>query len=252
MNDRSTRRFFAALLLGFVVGCAPTREGAEHPKPTVPMLLPGSPLLHPLRVLGEPRQARVLVSRATGDTTEHSMGEFRHQEWIEPGDSSRVVSTFRYSPPYLSTDSLVVARAGLAPAEEILRTNGSVIAIRYYGRAVAGTVQSPDSAPRSFAVDAPEPPFAFNELEMIVRSLPLRAGFQAVVPLFSEMDRRVEYDTVAVVDARGARWRVRFADSVIVAMYEVDGATRAIVGHEVSPRRGGRFRYVPSPGGVAP
>lgn len=180
------------------------------------------------------------------------MGEFRHQEWIEPSDSTRLVSTFRYSPPYLTTDSLVVARAGLAPAKEILRTNGSVIAIRYDGRHIAGTVESPDSASHSFSVDAPEPPFAFNELETIVRSLPFRAAFQAVVPLFSELDRRVEYDTVAVLDKRGARWRVRFADSVIVTMYEVDSVTRAIAGHEVSPRRGGRFRYVPIPGGVAP
>jgi hypothetical protein len=251
MNDRATRRLFTALLLG-VVGWAPMREDAHHPAPAVPMLLPGSPLLQPLRILDGPRQARVLGSRATGDTTEQSMGEVRHEEWIEPGDSTRLVSTFHYSPPYVSTDSLVVARAGLAPGEELLRTNGSVIAIRYDGRHVAGTVQSPDSAVRSFAIDAPEPPFAFNELETIVRSLPLRAGFQAVVPLFSEIDRRVEYDTVAVLDTRGARWRVRFADAVIVTMYEVDGATRAIVGQEISPRRGGRFRFVSIPGGVAP
>ena len=44
-------------------------------------------------------------------------------------------------------------------------------------------------------------------------------------------------DSVAVVDQRGGRWTIRFADPAIVAIYGVDSATRPIVSYDVTGRK---------------
>jgi hypothetical protein len=81
------------------------------------------------------------------------------------------------------------------------------------------------------------PVFAFSEIEMLVRSLPYRPGYTAILPLYSEGDDAIEMDSVAVVDARPNRWTVRFADPAIIAVYGIDAGTRRIVSYEVTSRK---------------
>jgi hypothetical protein len=69
--------------------------------------------------------------------------------------------------------------------------------------------------------------FALNEMETVIRSLPLRAGYQVILPLFSEIDESVEYDTVTVVGGPTAK-------------------TREVLAETVTQRRSGkRMRFVP-------
>jgi hypothetical protein len=90
------------------------------------------------------------------------------------------------------------------------------------------------------------PVYAFSEIETIVRSLPFRPHYSAVVPLYSEGDDAVEMDSLAVVNDRpGTVWTVRFADPAVVATYGVDASSRRIVNYEVTSRKTrGRARKV--------
>jgi hypothetical protein len=114
---------------------------------------------------------------------------------------------------------------------------------------VAGSVQVGDSAPRSYDTTFAEPWFAFNEVEVLVRSVPLQAGASFVVPLFSEIDQAIEHDTITVLGsgdgADGPKvWQIRFADPAIVTIYSLAADSRRIVGALTTQRQSGmRFRY---------
>ena len=242
-------------LLSACSGASRERAPLNIDHPLVPLVLsPGSGALQPLHARPDAR-ARLLGRAATGDTTEQVLSEIRREERADEREATSLALIMSFSPPFASVDSLVVDPRTIAPLTEVLRVRGDVIRIRYDGPRITGSVQHGDSTPVPFAVTASEVPFAFNALDPIVRSLPLRAGFQAVVPLFSEIDRLVERDTLSVLEGErnalgGTVWRIRFADAVIVSTYGVDGNSREIVSQEVTNRRSGRrFRYLPLLGG---
>lgn len=222
-------------------------------RPQSTRLLPGSRDLV-LGHLGAERQRWRVLARRASDTSDR---EIAHTDrGIEVAAQSRdsAVLTFRTVAATTAVDTLRVERATLIPNWERLQFAGTTITLHYAGQRVTGTVQHGDSTPTPFDVTAADPVFAFNELEVLVRSLPFRAGYRAVVPLFSEMDRRVEYDTLTVIGsesparASGGVWRVRFADPAIVSEYRVDAARR-ILTTETVPRNGwGRMRAAPEAG----
>jgi hypothetical protein len=142
-------------------------------------------------------------------------------------------------------------RVGLVPVAERLDFRGATRRYRYEGAQVTGSVQAGDSASVPYARTFERRVFAFNQVEALVRSVPYRVGFHAVVPLFSEVDKALEHDTIDVL-RRGApaggdsTWIVRFADPAITSEYTVDGAARAIRETRTTNRRSGTlFRYVP-------
>jgi len=151
------------------------------------------------------------------------IGRF-HYEWhLVPNDGLLLVTTgeVRFKP---FVDSSLVKRHGLAPVWEVSQFDGKVKRWTYKGDV-----------------------FNFQELDDLLRSLPLREGYERILPLFSEGDDSLEMDTVRVMtrDA-GGRWTLRFADPAIVATYEIDERTRRIVRHEhVSRRSGATLRFVP-------
>jgi hypothetical protein len=55
---------------------------------------------------------------------------------------------------------------------------------------------------------------------MLVRSLPYRVGYTAILPLYSEGDDAIEMASVAVIGTGADRWTVRFADPAIIAIME--------------------------------
>jgi hypothetical protein len=115
-------------------------------------------------------------------------------------------------------------------------------------------VELKDSVPQVRTRLTSQQSFAFNEMEAAMRSLPLRPGYQVILPLFSEIDELVEHDTITVVGGPASRdgvqpdsWMVRFADPAIVSIYAIDVKTREVLAETVTQRRSGKkMRYVPS------
>lgn len=216
------------------------------------MLLPGSPMLASPPLARDSRALAVLAARSDTSTFAPFGSVTR---WVDaPAGDGTVASGFAFGGRYQSVDTLVVRRAGLRPVSEVLRFQGTETVLRYDGARVVATIRRGDST-RTVERAYEHPVFAFNQMEMLARSLPPVAGTRVVVPLFSEVDLQVEYDTLTVlgpVPGGGRRaWTVRFADPVIVAELVVDGETRAVVRQDTRQRRSGSvIRYAPD--GVAP
>jgi hypothetical protein len=233
-----------------VAVCCVVQTAIAQPQPAAapaPMLLPGSRAIDVKRLASQTQSMRVLVRAGSGDTTEREWSRVTRSDQLVESPAGQIVHTFAYAPPRTVRDSLVVQQAGMAPVFERLDLGTSQITLRYEGNRVLGTVQRGDSVQpfeRNFSHDV----FAFNQLESLVRSLDYKAGMSTVVPLFSEQDLKLEYDTLAVVGKENSNgrdvWRVRFSDAVIVSDYLVDAATRRVLAQETRQRASGaRFRY---------
>ncbi|MGH7648097.1 MAG: hypothetical protein ACREND_08255 [Gemmatimonadaceae bacterium] len=143
-------------------------------------------------------------------------------------------------------DSALVRRDGLAPIWEVQHSGTKRTRYDYDGAIVRRTVTEPDSAATRSTVTYPFRVFNFNELDEVIRSVPLRNGYHAIVPLYSEGDNALETDTIDVGGQDGAGvWNVRFADKVIIGHYGIDGATRRITRYDLN-RHADRahFHYV--------
>jgi hypothetical protein len=71
-------------------------------------------------------------------------------------------------------------------------------------------------------------------LETLIRALQYHPGRVFVVPLFSEVDGDVEYDTLTVLNPKppggdAFTWRVRFADPAVTSEYIVDARSRELL-----------------------
>jgi hypothetical protein len=144
------------------------------------------------------------------------------------------------------TDSAMVMRAGLNPVWENYRYGTAGARIVYDGTRVQRTFLEGDSVLRHVDHTYDVRVFDFQELAQVIQSVPLRTGYQAIVPLYSEGDDALEMDTVRVEgrDSAGV-WTVRFADKVIVEHYGIDSRTRAITRVETQRHTGGPiFRRV--------
>jgi hypothetical protein len=227
-------------------GQGPLRDGEAQ---NGGLLVPGSPLLTPPPLADTAVHVVVYVRRGNGDTVEKKMADTRREQHAIRGRSDNIVMITSWDPPNASLDTMVITRRGLAPITEHLGFRGT-FDYRYDRNRVSGTVQPHDSAQRAYEQSFPNNVFAFQEVDLIARSLPFRQGFSVVVPLFSEVDRALEMDTLTVLGpdtARVGAWTVRFADPVIVNHYVIDRTSRAIIWSETLPRRNDmRMRYVPS------
>jgi len=242
----------AALTGALCVSRTVSGQGATDTGQAPTLLLPGSPLLEPPPLTDTAWRTSVLMRKATGDTVERPMARNRHEQRALTARPGHIVLTSFWEPPFTTIDTMVFSRDGLVPETERLVYRGSR-SYRYAGNRVTGTIQAPDSAPRAFDQTFAQRVFAFNEVDLLVRSLPFRAGARFVVPLFSEVDADVEMDTLSVVGpdstTRGAsHWVIRFADPAIVSLYDVAAASRGVLSVETLQRRtGSRLRYVPAP-----
>jgi hypothetical protein len=216
------------------------------------LLVPGSPILQPPALRDTAWRTSVLIRKAGTDTVERLMAANQHVQHLVRGSAGQVELSSHWDPPFTSIDTMVFNRAGLVPETERLVYRGSRT-YRYAGNRVTGTVETPDSTPRAFDQRFEQNVFAFNEVDLLARSLPFRTGATFVVPLFSEVDTDVEMDTLTVVGPdstrRGpAQWIIRFADPAIVSLYHVDQSSRALSSVQTTQRRtGSRLRYVPAP-----
>jgi hypothetical protein len=126
---------------------------------------------------------------------------------------------------------------------ETQRSGSDIDQFTYDGPRVTRIHTTPDSGTRRFEHTYDGPVFTFAELRDLVRSLPLRAGYERILPLYSEGTDTLEMDTVRVVTrAAHGQWTLRFADPDIVATFGVDARTRRMVRFEYTVRRDGRLR----------
>ncbi|HEX8946152.1 MAG TPA: hypothetical protein VF785_23655 [Gemmatimonadaceae bacterium] len=246
-----TMRVLVWTLSAVVVGCGTFRP-SQRPDASAERLGPRSALLNPPAFGDEAQRLRVTIQGAA-DSVERPMSEKTWSLKSVAGAPNRVLVTSSWPAPYSSIDSLVVERNGLVPVREWLSYRGVTRDYQFLGNRVRGTVQHVDSAARTIDLTFPEDVFAFSEVELLVRSLPLRPAFTTVVPLFSENDEAVEHDTMTVVardrsPEREPGWIVRFADPAIVTRYVIGERSRAILAAETTQRRSGaRLRYVDAP-----
>ncbi len=142
-------------------------------------------------------------------------------------------------------DSALVLRDGLSPIWEVQHSGAHSIRIDYSGTRVRRSDAAPDTALRQVDHTYDIPVFHFNELNQLIRSVPLRTGYYAILPLYSEGDDALEMDTVRVEgrDSTGV-WNVRFADKVIIGHYGIDGSTREMVRYEVERHVAGPHFYM--------
>jgi hypothetical protein len=239
-----------SLQCGAVVACCFVQTTvAQGPSSSASpaMLLPGSRSLDAKHLVPQTQSMRVLVRPGSGDTTEREWSMMTRSDRMIDAPPGQIAHTFTYAAPRTVRDSLVVQRDRLSPVFEQLDLGTSLITLRFEGNRVLGTVRRGDSTQQveqNFSHDV----FAFNQLESLVRSLDYKPGLSMVVPLFSEQDLKLEYDTLAVIakeDAGGrAAWRVRFSDAVVVSEYLIDASTRRVLSQETRQRASGvRFRY---------
>lgn len=238
-------------LLAMFCVCATTRAAAQatHANPGSNVLLPGSTDVSTAHFRDTTISFHVVADRLpNGDSTNSSRGVYRKE--------TRHV-TYQGSPAILFVktidmngrsyvDSSAVRPNGMIPLWEVSTLGPRRTTYAYSGARVRRSLTQPDSAKKVVEHDFGTPMFYFEALDDIIRSVPLRAGYQAILPLYSEGDDGIEMDTVRVEgrDSAGV-WNVRFADPVIIAQYGIDGRTRNIVRHEIG-RHGDRahFRYV--------
>lgn len=188
-----------------------------------PMVVPGSHDLQSPKI-AERCDSLWFVSRAPGETTEHTLLAQRKELHLV---RDRVVQVTTVNTPEGSyVDSSVFLRNGLAPILETTYADSHVTRYRYDKNRVDVTTSS--VAHHQY----PYPLFNFEELDLVIRLLPMRPGYQALLPLYSEGDQDAEIDTVQVQgrDSVGV-WQVRFADKAIVATYGIADGSGALVSY---------------------
>lgn len=188
-----------------------------------PMLVPGSRDLQTATITDR-CDSVWFVARSPGDTSEHTLLGQRQEQHVVRGTVVQV--TTLSTPDGSLIDSTILVRDGLTPISEVAHTGSQVIRYRYDRNRVELTT---DSVQRH---EYAHPLFNFDELDLVMRSLPLRPGYQALLPLYSEGDQDAEVDTALVEgkDSAGV-WQVRFADKAIVATYGIAADTRQLVSY---------------------
>jgi hypothetical protein len=229
----------AALLFAVAAPSARAQSG--------PVLEPGSHLLAKLAFRDARTEYHYLMRVPGADTAEHE----RYAQVVEtrkvPGHSDQLMQIKSITTPgTVFADTITFVRDGLAPIREAMHSGKKWLDADYAGATLQIVKQSADSAVVRHPSTFPHRVFGFNQLDDVVRSVPLRDNFSAIVPLFSEGDDALEMDTIRVT-GRGKEtgtWMLRFADPAIVSTYTVNERTREITGYEIDPRRGGHIRRV--------
>ena len=239
---RRTRRISrlgggAVLGIGAVVGL-----GAWSARSTASVLVPGSSELSTSHLSASSSRFHYFT-RASADSAEKrtdGVGSQSVSATTHDGKPALLLVTGFVRGDRTFADTALVMRDGLHPVWEVATNGTRRSRWEYSGKRVRLTFTQPDSGTRTREHTYDVPVFHFNELDVLIRSLPLREGFEAILPLYSEGSDELEMDTVRV-SARGADgvWPVRFADPAIVSTYGIDGTTRRIVRYEVLSRRNG-------------
>ena len=201
------------------------------------MLLPGSRDLASVRFETATINIHFVADRkSNGDSVYRDLGGAQKNYVLTAYHGTPAVMIVLSQPggPRPFVDSALVRRDGLEPIWEVQQAGSTRTRYDYDGASVRRAVTAPDSSVAPSTATYPFRVFNFNELDELVRSVPLHAGYHAIVPLYSEGDNALETDTIQVEGTDGTGvWNVRFADKVIIGHYGIDGATRKIVRFDI-------------------
>jgi hypothetical protein len=200
------------------------------------VLAPGSPEIAYRHLTDGHRQERLFK----GDS---ALGELDYT-WhgVANGDLLLVTTATIRGKVYL--DSAVFKRRGFQPSWEWEQIGARTDRFTYDGSRVTRVRTTPDSGVQREQHDYGVPLFNFQELNDLIRSLPLEDGYERILPLYSEGSDTLEMDTVRVVSHTAGTWTLRFADPAIVETYDIDEQSRRIVGRtQVGRKSGSHARY---------
>lgn len=231
---RTTGPFVIATLAAFGALGAHT----SGPPAAIPVLTPGSSDITTSRFRDEAVDYRSFL-RAMPDSGERATALGRSEVHLTEYGGKPAMLLVSSSRPLQGTslfiDSALVMRDGLAPVWESAHSARWNRRWEYSGKRVRVAVLDSGAMVREHTYDLPV--FQFNELGALFRSLPLREGYEAILPVYSEGSDELEMDTVRVMarDAAGV-WSIRFADPAVVATYGIDDGTRQIARYDVTSR----------------
>lgn len=216
-------------LCGLLGSVAMLSAADRSSAPALPILRPGSPDLDVSHIRERIDSAQYAVRDAKGQPTGATGIRHDEERFINDahGPALMLVTSNRdYA------DTAIVLRATLRPIREMQHyiSRRRTILYEYDGNRVRLRDSTADSAVKVREHTYDGDIFHFNELNLLIRSLPFREGYEAILPLYSEGSDELELDTVRVLgkDASGA-WAVRFADPVIIVTHTVDPTTRRIL-----------------------
>lgn len=262
-NDRGVPRrtlavftVLTAIMLITLVAASCSPHAAPQVAPCVApcddVVHAGAPYLVVAHIVDNVDNQRVMSRSATGDTTAKERGRLTIRRRVSSANG--VTNVILYKLGHYAggdfSDTMSMTRDGLRPITERMQFGSTVKVIEYDGDRVHETVQVGDSTPRVLDRSFPVPVFGFDQLDLVVQSLPLRPGFHAILPLYSEGDDSLEMDTATVVQPEqasgtsAATWTVRFADPAIVSTYVIDTLSRRITGYEVQARKSGMHTWI--------
>lgn len=216
------------------------------------VLLPGSSELLVTHFGDDSRELRVLSGGPSDDASEREITRLTRTERRGPSAPRWLATTLRYPTPVDVEDSLLLDLPGLTPRYERFRAGRATMEFRFDRNRVRGTIAEGDSR-HSYDRTFRDAVFPVNAVGAVVRSLPLVAGYESVVPVFSAQDTSVVYDTLSVIGAEvyagptRRAWYVRAAGPAFVTSYLVDANSRRIVAQELVVRASDtRIRLVPT------
>jgi hypothetical protein len=252
IESRNITRIAAALMTTAIVSSANAQSAMSQASQTSPLwnvLLPGASDIGTSHFHDMSHTYHVVLDRLpNGDSTMSDRAQVRIENrlTVHDGIPSIILVTNYSAPGRTIIDSSEVRRDGLAPIWESVQDGAKRTTYRYEGRHVHKEVMQPDSARKVIDHDFTPEMFHFSGLDEVIRSVPLRAGYHAILPLYSEGDDGMEMDSVTV-EGKGTDglWNVRFSDPVIIAHYGIDEKTHEIMRHDID-RHADRshFKYV--------
>lgn len=179
-----------------------------------------------------------LVLRPAPDSTPRVVGTMTVSQSTLGAGGQRVVRrviTYDYGASGGVVDTTLSVASTLAPIlERTRKSSGADIVMDFSGRIVTGRM-GPDSARKEIRDTLATPAFNTTDLELVVRSLPLRNGYRASLPVYDPEFGGYRHAELRVDGtARGGReWVVRVRDRRLESVYRVDAASRALLGIDV-------------------
>ena len=233
-TENNTMRIRLSLVAGLLV--SRSLAGQATLGPADPSLV--------LSHLGERQHDYRYLMRNPGDTAEREFYRYHLEEHLvqDHGVAGLLIVKRSLTTGTPFSDSLFLRQDGLTPVWEHALIGNATFQWTYQGDRVRRTRTVADSTPVTTDTAYGVKVFAFNEQELVLRSLPLHAGFIAILPLYSEGSNQLELDTATVLASaavkrgQGPAWTVRFADPAIIETYLIDAQTRVILSHETISR----------------
>ena len=213
----TTLQLFVALL---PAACVAPR-GMPHPAPLGAIevaTLPASSSRFVLRFAAT--SADTLAVVGTRDVAERRRGAL-----IE-----RVIR-YDYGGRGVTVDTTLSDARTLAPILERTHKSHGVIFLDFAGRVVTGRLTTRDST-HAIADTLGAPAFNSTDLDLVVRRLPLAAGYETRLPLYDPEFGGFRYADTRVGTRRtaegGEAWLVQVHDGKLDCEYELDARTRAV------------------------